>query len=128
MSGLRVFKHHCLFCTEEVVFPNLKSPKNRRRFFNRVEEREIAESILAKCVERNDELGEAVKYLVMYVCKLDCRRGSIHTDCYANFRCIKTYDKEGRPLLEKYDAGLKLLFHYIENNDECQYTFPELKY
>lgn len=27
----------------------------------------IAESILAKCVERNDELEEAVKYRVMYV-------------------------------------------------------------
>lgn len=22
---------------------------------------------------------------------------------------------------------LQFLFHYIENNDECQYTFPELK-
>lgn len=126
-SGLRFsYKTKCLFCTEEVVFPNPKLPKNRRRLFNRVETVEIAESILAKCEERNDELGEAVKYRVMYV-NLIAEEAQYHTDCYANFRHIKKYDKDGRPSVEKYDAVLQLLFNHIENNDECQYTFPELK-
>lgn len=50
-----------------------------------------------------------------------------HTDCYVNFRHIKKYDKDGRPASDKYDAVLQLLFDYIENHDECQYTLPQLK-
>lgn len=43
-------------------------------------------------------------------------------------RRIKKYDKGGRPSVEKYDTDLQLLLYYIGNNDEYQYTFPELKH
>lgn len=83
-SGLRfLYNNNCLFCTEEVVFPSLKLSKSRRILFNSVETREIADSILAKCVEHNDKLEEAVKYRIIYV-NLIAEKAQHHTDCYAN--------------------------------------------
>lgn len=59
------------------------------------------ESILAKCLESNDDLGEVVKHRIIYVSLIE---EEAHTDCHANFRRIKKYDKDGRTSDEKYDA------------------------
>lgn len=50
-----------------------------------------------------------------------------HGKCFSNFILVSGKGDAGRPLDENIEIVMENVFHYIKNNDDCQFTLAELK-
>lgn len=50
-----------------------------------------------------------------------------HDKCFSNFLLVSGKGDAGRPLDENIRIAMENVFHYKENNDDCQFTLAELK-
>lgn len=121
------YKKNCLFCGQVMESVNVKLPKNRRRQIREVETNEIKDSILQICAVRKDELGEIIGTRVTPWTDLVSEEARYHLDCYSEFQKYKAFDKSGRPVNKSLENLFCLLFDYLEENTECQYTATELR-
>ncbi|KAK0072595.1 hypothetical protein PV325_011128, partial [Microctonus aethiopoides] len=48
-----------------------------------------------------------------------------HGKCFSNFVLVKGQGDAGRSLDENIKIAMENVFHYIENNDDCQFTLAE---
>lgn len=82
---------------------------------------------MAKCKDREDDLGREVKSRILNVSDLVAPEARYHKYCYrAFFKDKQTKDSLGRPVSELREAFAKLCGH-IENNEDCQYNINDLQ-
>lgn len=119
------YKTNCFFCGEKAIVDS-KIPLYRRKKFRMVATLEIKNSLLQKCEDRRDEWGDQVKARLLNVSDLVAPEARYHKNCHDTFS--KTNSSEGsvgRPMTNK--ESFLMLCSYIEQSDECQYSFQELQ-
>ena len=89
---------------------------------------EFHDTVLHRASQRNDNWGNDVYARICSVIDVVAAEARYHEDCRLKFFLMTDGRdaKRGRP---KYDAkaqAFKELCHYLDDNDECQYSLPEL--
>lgn len=110
------YKKFCLFCQKDYY------QSIRKKCI--ISSDEIKEKLLEVAKLRNDLLGSQVTDLISRVQSLTEAKARYHLTCLNDLKKNPTNpsDKEDSPL----ESSLKFIFHFIENNLECQFTLSEL--
>lgn len=85
------------------------------------------DTILEAAEARGDKYGRSVKELENFEYNLLSVQPKYHDKCFSNFLLVSGKGDAGHPLDENIRFAMDNVFHYIENNDDCQFTLAELK-
>ena len=127
-SKIPVFdvKTHCLFCAELLQIDN-RIPSERRKVFSNVETIEFKETVLKRASEREDNWGQSVAQRICLTSDLVAAEAKYHRNCAQDFftktekvKCV------GKPANTVQECGFIELCSYLDENEECQYSLPEL--
>lgn len=122
------FKKLCLFCGEEASeVIEKKKEKKYRRVIREVSTLSFKDTVLKAAEARGDKYGRSVKERVNFEYDLVSVEAKYHDKCFSNFLLVSGKGDAGRPLDENIRIAMENVFHYIENNDDCQFTLAELK-
>lgn len=125
------FKSHCIICGEKVVVEVNKFRKRTSYEYSVVETLEFIENIRTNAEKRNDNWGKEVLLRLSNVIDLVAAEGRYHRTCYKYFLrtdCKKTGTATlgGREVDKEKSLSFTKLCEYLEENNECQYSFDEL--
>lgn len=122
------FKKLCLFCGEEAnEVIERKKEKKYRRVIREVSTLTFKDTVLKAAEARGDKYGRTVKERVNFEYDLVSVEAKYHDKCFSNFLLVSGKGDAGRPSDENIRIAMENVFHYIESNDDCQFTLAELK-
>lgn len=122
------FKKLCLFCGEEASEElERKKETKYRHAIRKVSTLTFKDTVLKAAEARGDKYGRNVKERVNFQYDLVSVEAKYHDKCFSNFLLLSGKGDVGRPLDENIRIAMDNVFHYIENNDDCQFTLAELK-
>jgi len=122
------FKLTCFFCAENIDDNFLKNEnKKRRKVFN-VRSLTLRDSILQMALKKDDEFGKIVWKRVISEPDLVAAEAIYHHDCYVKFSRTSSIptQKRGRPKVSNISEAMDIIFKYIEESEECQFSIDDL--
>jgi hypothetical protein len=123
------FKQCCLFCGKNALKDN-KNPSLSN--VTEVSTLQVIDKIRESAKGRDDAWGKVVRLRLAGVIDLVAVGGRYHRNCYQYFlrpNSIMPGEKQrpsGRPESKESIQAFEKLCHYLERNNECQYTVPDL--
>lgn len=104
-----------------------KKCKDVRKTIRHVSIIGFKENVIKIADKRRDALAKVVKKRIIFEIDLIAAEAKYHDCCFVKFHLPTTGKQIGRPLDGQIIAAMENIFSYIENNDDCQFTFTELK-
>lgn len=124
------FENKCLFCglnaSEDY---ERKQNKIKRRIISYVKKPCFKDTVTNILSKRHDAISKQICKRIGSVIDLVVVNAKYHKDCYAS-TMIKEKDNEsskGRPQDENVANAMDIIYWYIENYDDCQFTLQEFK-
>lgn len=86
-------------------------------------------NIIKHADERNDKWGRDVKGRISNAIDLVAKKAAYHDKCYREFFRKSRERKSitpGRPPSDDVTSAMETIYYYLENSDDCQFSFEEL--
>lgn len=138
ISNIFDFTKHCMFWGQEIeVWDRYKHP-DRQVKYSVIHYTHIINNLRAIAVQRADAWGEEILRRLSTEIDLVAAKARYHHHCYSTFyrKGSRSPTALGSTLVSKIPSsrggrtedqskigGFEKLCYYLENNDECQYTF-----
>jgi len=128
------FKTLCFLCGRKCVdVSKCRNPARER--WSLVQKLELIENIRTEANNRRDKWGDEVSVRLSQVIDLVSSDGRYHRYCYQRFQKLGSSQpdkgsattKGGSSADANREEAFDKLCNYLEENDECQYAFEELK-
>ncbi|XP_071642214.1 uncharacterized protein [Temnothorax longispinosus] len=116
------FESNCFFCDKQCRDYRCKDDRTRRL----VSADSIQLRIQETARKRNDQWAHDVLSRIEGVHSLKEVGGRYHTNCNIRFSHIPTGNSARKPPITDLETAFENVCHYIEENDECQFTLTEL--
>lgn len=125
------FKTKCFFCAEDIhgfIEKQKRRPPKFRDNVYEVRTQEMKQSVLDRANERGDKWGKEVSLRIINVNDLVAADALYHNTCCKNFFSTRgpTGKKRGRPIDDNVLIGMDEIYRYIDENEDCQFSFEEL--
>lgn len=125
------FKNACFYCTEiiDAAFYEKEKKKeiSKRVKVHRVQTVHVKGSILQAAEKRGDKWAREVNQRLEGISDLVAVEAVYHERCYINFfKKPTTRGKSGRPLVDDVTTAMEVIFDFIENSDDCQFSLSDL--
>jgi len=114
------WKQHCFLCKLPCV-KDERHPDRNGSEYRRVETLEIRDTVLQRCMERNDTWSHDVQSRLLVCCDLVAEEAVYHKTCHKNF-CgpVRSMGKGGRPTDKSKDRVLEELCRWMEEDGESE--------
>lgn len=125
------FKNAYFYCTEvidaAIYEKERKKETSKRVKVHRVQTLQIKGSILQAAEKRGDKWAGEVKQRLEDISDLVAVEAIYHERCYINFfKKPTTGGKSGHPLDNDVTTAMEVIFDFIENSDDCQFSLLDL--
>jgi hypothetical protein len=120
------WKDNCFICGKEAD----EMKEDLRKKIHHVTNAVFKETVLDLVQPRKEDLCREVHRRVSGVIDLMAVEARHHADCYTGLRDESKRvgrKKKIRPQILQVDAAIDQNFQYIEENDDCQFSFQELR-
>lgn len=120
-QGLFDYESTCFFCEESI--PDFQKKKTGK--IRKVLDSAFQDKVKMYAESRNDKTGRQV---ISRICSVDLKAvgAAYHRNCWATFRRDNIHSAPGRTPSEEIFEGMKLVYDYLEGNDDCQFSLKEL--
>lgn len=125
------FKKACLYCTEAIdeAFHEKEKKKevSKRLKVHRVQTLQVRGSIIQAAERRGDKWAQEVLLRLKGISDLVAVEAIYHERCSVNFvKKPNIGPKVGRPHVSDVTSAMQVIFDFIENSDDCQFSMPDL--
>jgi hypothetical protein len=123
-SGNFDFDNFCIFCCDAVKKIPKKGKANVKRSVRVILDDSSKENIEKQAISRKDKWGRQV-FSRIYTVKLKDVRPKYHYGCWKSFM-RESSNSVGRPQDNDLCKAMEVIYSYLEQNDDCQFTITEL--